>query len=110
MCIPKMLGINSLFLKLLHRFYPNTKLNIMSFYTEETISILQGSEKVYFLQDKALHEIKCFRSLQEGQLFLPSKTRDIGCFLIILVCYAIVKFHHFVKCEDNFENISYEKS
>ena len=37
----------------------------MSFYQEETIYCLQGSEIAYFLQGKALQEINCFRSLQE---------------------------------------------
>ena len=52
----------------------------MSFYEEETISFLQGLETAYFLQGKALQEINCFRSLQERNPFLPSKTHDIGCF------------------------------
>ena len=51
----------------------------MSFYQEETIYCLQGSEIAYFLQGKALQEINCFRSLQEINLFLPSKTHDIPC-------------------------------
>ena len=33
----------------------------------------------YFLQGKALQEINCFRSLQETNLYVPSKTHDICC-------------------------------
>ena len=65
----------------------------MSFYQEETISFLQGSETAYFLQGKALQEINCFRSLQERNPFLPSKTHDIGC-----LSYSILfKLHIFSR-------------
>ena len=42
----------------------------MSFYQEETIPFLQGSETAYFLKGFALQEINYFRSLQERNLFL----------------------------------------
>ena len=65
----------------------------MSFYQEETIYCLQVSEIAYFLQGKALQEINCFRSLQEINLFLPSKTHDIPCLLKwnIIYFYIIYK-------------------
>ena len=37
----------------------------MSFYQQETMAFLQGSEKVYFLKGFALQEINSVRSVQE---------------------------------------------
>ena len=65
---------------------PNNKPNMMSFYQEETIYFFQGLETAYILQGKALQEINCFRSLQERNPFLPSKTHDIGCLYLLHFC------------------------
>ena len=49
----------------------------------------------YFLQGKALQEINCFRSLQETNLYVPSKTHDICCMFglwIYFLFYEIFSF------------------